>query len=130
MIPNDSAEIVNLEHVLPENPDQNWPEFDPSIQPVYYTRLGNMVLLKSSENSSIGNKGFTEKRKTLAGSSNTKSFSSFHLRSLVPTVFLGYEKMSSCRTPYQVRGMLDPASSELSPPLERSPGHAFGRYAI
>jgi uncharacterized protein with ParB-like and HNH nuclease domain len=53
---------INLEHILPQKPDDNWPSFDKSIVPTYYKRLGNMVLLKASDNSIIGNHPFSEKR--------------------------------------------------------------------
>ena len=59
--------VINLEHVLPENPEKNWSSFDPSMGSIYHSRLGNMVLLKAKINSQIGNKGFAEKRKFLKG---------------------------------------------------------------
>jgi len=53
---------INLEHILPEKPDDNWPNFDKSIVPTYHKRIGNMVLLKASVNSVVGNRPFSEKR--------------------------------------------------------------------
>ena len=59
---------LNLEHILPENPGQNWPNFPPDDAEAFYRRLGNMVLLLATRNSIIGNKPFIEKRLVLAES--------------------------------------------------------------
>ncbi len=59
-IPNDNV-IINLEHVLPENPGVGW-TIDKGIVSAYYKRIGNMVLLKASANSAIGNSSFKAKR--------------------------------------------------------------------
>jgi len=67
LVPNEEI-VINLEHVLPENPEHNWPNFDASLHPIYYNRLGNMVLLKGTVNSEIGNNNFAEKRKKLKDS--------------------------------------------------------------
>jgi hypothetical protein len=64
LVPNDDI-VINLEHILPDKPGNNWPSFDASSSSTYHSRLGNMVLLKSKINSKIGNKSFAEKRKTL-----------------------------------------------------------------
>jgi hypothetical protein len=63
-IPNESVDIT-LEHVLPENSGQGWPNLDPTIVRAYYKRIGNMVLLLASPNAAIGNKPFSEKKGTL-----------------------------------------------------------------
>ncbi len=59
-IPNDNT-IINLEHVLPENPSADW-RIDKAVVSAYFKRIGNMVLLKASANSLIGNKSFKEKK--------------------------------------------------------------------
>jgi hypothetical protein len=64
-IPNDEENIINLEHVLPEHPDDNWPEIDPEMASALYKRLGNMVLMQASKNSLVGNSPFPEKKKLL-----------------------------------------------------------------
>jgi hypothetical protein len=67
LIPNEDV-VINLEHVLPENPGTGWAHIDPEIASVVYRRLGNMVLLQAAKNSSIGNKSFAEKRPVLKNS--------------------------------------------------------------
>lgn len=61
LIPN-GEEVINLEHVLPENLGNNWPEIDLDTAEAMRRRLGNMVLLKAKKNSVIGNKSFAEKK--------------------------------------------------------------------
>lgn len=53
---------VNLEHIMPDKPRDNWPISIGDAQ-VYHKRLGNMVLLSARENSKLGVQGFDEKRK-------------------------------------------------------------------
>ncbi len=63
-IPNEDV-VINLEHVLPENPGSNWTDFDADTAKLYHSRLGNMVLLQASKNTLIGNSGFADKRDVL-----------------------------------------------------------------
>ena len=51
-----------IEHVLPENPGERWTQFDEQQQEASTYRLGNMTLLDSSANRSLGNVGYDEKR--------------------------------------------------------------------
>ncbi|HEX8914542.1 MAG TPA: DUF262 domain-containing HNH endonuclease family protein [Humisphaera sp.] len=60
---------VNLEHVLPQNPGSNWPGVSAEEAAAFAYRLGNQVLLRRSENSSLGNGDFGHKRPVLAASS-------------------------------------------------------------
>jgi hypothetical protein len=57
---------TTLEHVLPERPGENWPDFerDPTAETAY--RLGNATLLEADLNRKIGNAGFSVKQKVLA----------------------------------------------------------------
>ena len=56
LIPNYDEEQVNLEHILPQNPQDNtWTNFDEDEIKIWPHRLGNMALLKKSENQRIGN---------------------------------------------------------------------------
>ena len=57
LVPNANEEIVNLEHILPENPSGDWGYIEPEIAKAYYKRIGNMALLRNRINSEIGNKG-------------------------------------------------------------------------
>jgi Protein of unknown function DUF262/Protein of unknown function (DUF1524) len=70
-VPSDDEGHINLEHILPENPGDEWKSIDPDAARAHYNRIGNMVLLKATENSIIGNGAFTEKRKVLQKSSLT-----------------------------------------------------------
>ncbi len=67
-IPNDEENVINVEHVLPEHPADNWPDIEPEAASALYKRLGNMVLMQSSKNSLIGNSAFPEKKKVLKDS--------------------------------------------------------------
>ena len=68
LVPNEEEEEINLEHVLPEAPENNWPAIDPELAAAYYNRMGNMVLLQAKKNSTIGNASFADKRNVLATS--------------------------------------------------------------
>jgi hypothetical protein len=61
LVPNESK-VINLEHILPENPENNWPGIDEETAAASHKRIGNMVLLQGSKNAEIGNKSFAEKR--------------------------------------------------------------------
>jgi hypothetical protein len=63
LIPNDDANTITLEHVLPLKPMEHWPEWEEDEVKTYSKRIGNMVLLKSQDNSEIRSKGFSIKRK-------------------------------------------------------------------
>ena len=67
-VPNDEEQYINLEHILPENPDGNW-KLDPETAVAFHKRLGNMVLLQAKANTLIGNSSFAEKKKVLKNSS-------------------------------------------------------------
>jgi hypothetical protein len=67
-IPNDDRSIINLEHVLPEKTEGNWPQFLPEEVKIYYRRIGNLVLLRASENSTLKSAGFAEKKLTFSKS--------------------------------------------------------------
>lgn len=57
---------TTLEHVLPEKPGENWPDFetDPTVETAY--RLGNLTLLEANLNRKIGNAAFAVKQPVLA----------------------------------------------------------------
>jgi len=79
LVPNENVTAVNLEHVLPENPEENWPHVESDIAAAYSKRLGNLAILSVALNTDMGNKGFEEKRKILAASQFklTKSISDY-----------------------------------------------------
>ena len=56
------SERYSLEHVLPVNPSDSWPQFaDEELDEIVY-RLGNMTLLETSANRGLGNAAFFEKK--------------------------------------------------------------------
>ena len=63
VIPNSNEQIVNLEHILPQNPSPAWGYIDPETAKAYFNRLGNLTLLQKRVNADIGNSGFSEKTK-------------------------------------------------------------------
>lgn len=68
-MPNDDAQVVNLEHVLPNNPNGNWPEFTADEVAAYVRRIGNMTLLLAKANSDLKSEPFAAKKKVYASSS-------------------------------------------------------------
>jgi uncharacterized protein DUF262/uncharacterized protein DUF1524 len=64
LIPNDEL-VINLEHVMPETPSHDWSHIPQEVFDSYVTRIGNQVLLQASQNSALGNKGFSKKKQTL-----------------------------------------------------------------
>ncbi len=68
-IPNDDADQINLEHVLPQKPGGNWPQFDFLIKrSSTVSGIGNLVLIRKSQNINIQNLPFATKRPILAQS--------------------------------------------------------------
>ena len=65
-IPNDDQGAINLEHVLPKNPEEKWPQFDDESVRRYVTRVGNVVLLQASQNVDVRNFDFDSKRSLYA----------------------------------------------------------------
>ena len=67
-IPSEDESEINLEHILPGNPLDEWQHIPTEIASAYHRRLGNMVLLQASKNTMIGNQSFDAKRPTLLAS--------------------------------------------------------------
>ncbi len=67
-LPNKDVKALNLEHILPENPDANWPSIDPDTASAFYKRIGNMVLLQADKNSMAGNSSYEDKKPFLSSS--------------------------------------------------------------
>jgi hypothetical protein len=61
-IPNDDKQAINLEHVLPERPEGNWPKFDDEKVRGYSKRIGNLALLLAKSNSDLKSSDFKTKR--------------------------------------------------------------------
>lgn len=67
-IPNDDRSMINLEHVLPEKPEGNWPQFNDDQVRLYYKRIGNLCLMRASDNSTIKSAPFATKKPVFAAS--------------------------------------------------------------
>lgn len=61
-LPEDDKTVINLEHVLPEKPEGNWPAFSEDDVNQYAKRLGNLTLMLAKENADLKSVGFKEKR--------------------------------------------------------------------
>jgi len=68
LVPNSDTTAVNLEHVLPKNPDSSWGLTEEKVK-VLHNRLGNLALLSSKLNSEIGNASFELKKTSYQNSS-------------------------------------------------------------
>jgi hypothetical protein len=68
-VPVDDPDVINLEHVFPRKPEGNWPAFEDDDHKVKATRLGNLVLMKSTDNSAANSDSFGEKRDIYAEAS-------------------------------------------------------------
>lgn len=68
-IVNSDPELVNLEHILPKNPNQGWSPDITSISPdehkQFANRLGNLALVPKEKNKRVGSKEFVIKKKEL-----------------------------------------------------------------
>ena len=62
-IPNDDPSELNLEHILPEKPEGNWPQFSEDERREYTKRIGNMLLLPQKLNSKLKSQSFDQKVK-------------------------------------------------------------------
>lgn len=67
-IPNEDPRSVTLEHVLPEEPQENWPQFKDEEHATYLRRIGNLALLRASENEAASSDSFEEKIKVFRNS--------------------------------------------------------------
>lgn len=65
LVANPNGIELNLEHILPQTPSEEWlVEFPKKDKTQYVYRLGNMTLLDSSVNRKVGNNSFQEKCST------------------------------------------------------------------
>jgi hypothetical protein len=56
------TDIVNLEHILPEEPSDKWKHIDREMFDAYSRRIGNLTLLKTKPNSFLKDAPFQAKR--------------------------------------------------------------------
>ena len=62
LVPNPNANVVNLEHVLPQNASSSWSHIPLDEQVLLLKRIGNMALMKSKLNAKAANDSFASKR--------------------------------------------------------------------
>lgn len=65
---HEDREIINLEHVLPKKPEDNWPEFSEEDVRRLVTRLGNQALMRHGDNSDSKSAEFGVKKPLYAAS--------------------------------------------------------------
>jgi len=61
-IPTENTDIVNLEHVLPQNPSNLWNYISDEDKALYCKRIGNLALLTIPINTQAGNDSFKFKK--------------------------------------------------------------------
>lgn len=62
-VPSSDTSRVNLEHILPINPSEEWSKAWPNDDlKAYQRRLGNLAIMGAKANSSLGNESFQTKR--------------------------------------------------------------------
>lgn len=61
-MPTQDRSIINLEHVLPKKPEDNWPQFTDDEAAMYTNRLGNQALMRASDNSDLKSAKFSKKK--------------------------------------------------------------------
>jgi len=62
------SDAYNVEHIMPESVNEGWDHVDDRDHEQYLYRIGNMTILKKSENRNLGNLDFEEKREAFAKS--------------------------------------------------------------
>jgi hypothetical protein len=67
-VPNDDHGVINLEHIMPEKTMNQWPQFSDDEVKIYKNRIGNLALLRASENSDLKSIDFATKRSVYATS--------------------------------------------------------------
>jgi Protein of unknown function DUF262/Protein of unknown function (DUF1524) len=67
-IPQDDKAIINLEHVLPRKLEGNWPGFSDEDVKRLTNRLGNLALLRATDNSGLKSDAFSDKKSAYAAS--------------------------------------------------------------
>jgi uncharacterized protein DUF262/uncharacterized protein DUF1524 len=67
-VPQEDREFINLEHILPRKPEDNWPDFSEDDVRSLSTRLGNLALIRTTDNSNLKSEPFVEKKKVYANS--------------------------------------------------------------
>ncbi len=62
LLVNTNPDSVNLEHILPEKPGDNWPNFTEEEIRTYVKKIGNLTLMKTKENNDFKSSSFKIKK--------------------------------------------------------------------
>ena len=62
LLVNTSPDSVNLEHILPEKTEGNWPNFTEDEIRTYVKRIGNLTLMKTKENNDFKSSPYNVKK--------------------------------------------------------------------
>jgi hypothetical protein len=62
------SDAFNIEHVLPQNPGDDWTAFTDKEIPALVHRLGNLALMAKKQNKDLGNASYAKKRSVLQAS--------------------------------------------------------------
>lgn len=62
------SDMFNIEHVLPQNPEQGWDQFTDEEADALAYRIGNLALLAKGVNKGLGNSDYSTKKPILANS--------------------------------------------------------------
>ena len=68
LIPESDPLVISLEHVLPQRPEDNWPDISPEDAEQYGNRVGNLALMLTKDNSDLKSASFEVKREVYAKS--------------------------------------------------------------
>jgi len=63
-----ASDRYNIEHILPENPDESWQDYDEHRDEKFIYRLGNMTLMDAKANREVGNRSYGLKQAEYAKS--------------------------------------------------------------
>jgi Protein of unknown function (DUF1524) len=67
-IPNEDANAINLEHVMPSTICEHWKNVSEQDVETHSSRLGNLALMQASENVIVDRESFAKKKPILAKS--------------------------------------------------------------
>jgi hypothetical protein len=67
-VPQGDKHVINLEHILPKKPDAGWPNVTEDDIRQLSTRLGNLALIRATDNSTLRSTAFADKRPVYARS--------------------------------------------------------------
>lgn len=67
-VPQGDQQVINLEHVLPKKPEANWPGFNQEKADQLATKLGNLALMRASDNANLRSMSFADKKPVYAAS--------------------------------------------------------------